>query len=572
MRNEDRISQKSEILFQAIHSLFNEKIESKNEVNEYIMQWQNSETSLSDCIEILFHVKDPHILFVAIKTIQQIIRFSCEKIIENGLSELIVRSFLDLLKTDDLPSIHQDFVLICICDISNQIGNLEESIVDSIPRHLILRFFAFFFENWYEPFVTYLIQPNFVNSALHLLGQFDTDINWLRICKAIFNEMNDFSILLPYCTKFISFEPHKIEEINCMIDIFSILCTYEFPSCELLLAFLDLFMKISSQLSSVYLCISFFGMRSAYFMLIPDETMNVIMTEIFRVFSQFCEFPDKFAIIDLISTSYSFFQEYNDEKFLTYQFVYLALLNSIIESSLIDDNDIRSILSNLKELIGFKRFIKSQPFSLPLSILISYNSASFHLDELYEIASVLLPQDYGENNQLILSFISQTYFLFDDQLHQIYLLKINELFQEYPKKCSKLLYYIVSKDMLINETFFDVFHPYLSFDSPYMIPSLLFLLKHENQDFYNEINYKIQLLSESLDINNFLFYIRSMLSKFPSIQDFPFHQNFYDLFSSELMRNLYQLKIYFDNNDDVDLIFSLIKNREFIKSFECWPK
>ena len=186
-----------ENIFLAIQALFDDSdIASKEDANSFITQWQLSPNSIEDSIEILSTIEEPHVIFVMIKTIQTYIRFYWNKISDK--LHIIIELLLNLLTKDYISQIHRDFIFICLSDISNQTGDLNENMLNSIPKEFILRFFSFFFENWYEPFIQHLIQPNFISIGFEMLQENEIGNEWFRIMKVLSSEIHEFDCFSPF--------------------------------------------------------------------------------------------------------------------------------------------------------------------------------------------------------------------------------------------------------------------------------------------------------------------------------------------------------------------------------------
>lgn len=126
--------------------------------------------------------------------------------------------------------------------------------------------------------------------------------------------------------------------------------------------------------------------------------------------------------------------------------------------------------------------------------------------------------------------------------------------------------------MNINESFFELFHQYIQYESPFIIPSLLYLLKEENNEFYVEIDTKISDKMNESDIYNFLMLVYSMINKFPK-DELPFLLPFFSEFSKKLIDLLIQISIEINEeiiNDKIVDIFSIILKKEYLADHSCF--
>lgn len=557
-------------LFLAIKLLFDESsIDQKEYANIFINQWQQSDNSIQDCFDLISTVQDPHVLFIVIKTIQFHIRFLWERICDKH-NELLV-SLLTLLKKTYILQIHQDFILICISDIANQTGILNDMILNSIPSHLILRFFAFFFENWHESFITHLIQPNFISIGIEMMKKFEIGIDWFRIMKSLSSEINEFELFVSFFPQLIEIEVSD-ENREFFIEIVSNFCFLNFDSIEKFQLFIEFFTNCSRKVTSLNLWISFFEIESSFFDVDENGFLNAFelaMNEFFRTCLNEIEMnsnESNFLWIDIISILFSFFQSHNSMHVINYELNFLNLILSLLNLSRIHDDEIKSILSNLNTLLAFQPFIQNVQANLSFYLIVVYNSNFVPIEFIIQITENLFNNESLRTNDfLLLSFIEKVYFLLDKNFSDKFLLAINELFQSLPNKSSKVLYNIVSKKyMSIPGQYFEVFHRFIQFESPFVIPSLLFLLKKEEIDFFNEIQSKLQEIMSHLSIYDSLLFIFSMLKKFPK-SELPFLSTFFNEFSIYLFNLLAPISLNLDdifiNNKIIEIFSILIKNK-----------
>ena len=567
-----------ENIFLAIQALFDDSdIASKEDANSFITQWQLSPNSIEDSIEILSTIEEPHVIFVMIKTIQTYIRFYWNKISDK--LHIIIELLLNLLTKDYISQIHRDFIFICLSDISNQTGDLNENMLNSIPKEFILRFFSFFFENWYEPFIQHLIQPNFISIGFEMLQENEIGNEWFRIMKVLSSEIHEFDCFSPFFSPLIDVDISIDENRQFLNEIISNLCNLNYQDLEQFSLFLEFFINCSKKFASPFLWIPFFEIRATFFDMNEENFMKLIeiaMNEFFEsCTNEEFEYVDSNLFwIDLISVSFSFLIELNSNYMNSTQLNYLNLISHLLDSILVNDEEISSILSNLHLFVAFNEFVQNEQKSLSFYSIIAYNSNFLPFEMVQRTSSQILSvEEVGKDGYLLLSIIEKNYSLLKEDFSDQFLMKINELFPLFEFKSSKVLYFIVSKNYAsIDESFFELFHQYIQFNSPFVIPSLLYLLKEEKNEFFNEIDNKISEMMNESNVYDFLLFISSMIKKFPK-DGFPFLSSFFNEFSIKLIDLLIQISIELNddviNNKIVD-IFSIILKKEYLADLSCF--
>ncbi|OHT00142.1 hypothetical protein TRFO_33270 [Tritrichomonas foetus] len=190
-----------------------------SEADAYIREWQHSENVFAHCFEILSHFPedanlDQKLAFIAIKTIQERIRFSYKILSPELLNEIINCLLTVIKKCENLPqSLHVQFALMSLADFMSINGNNLQAMLESIPDSKRILFLALFFESAQEVYISSYHESNqrvqfkYIPNGIELLSAAPLSVEWTRILKAITSIIPSYELL-------VSIIPRLFETLN----------------------------------------------------------------------------------------------------------------------------------------------------------------------------------------------------------------------------------------------------------------------------------------------------------------------------------------------------------------------